>query len=96
MSILTFGVIGTSKKEDENRIPIHPEHLLRIPEQIRRQLIFEEGYGAKFSISDSDIATQTGGIATRHELLTKIGNVILVKPVLSDLQELREGGILWD
>lgn len=95
MSKLTFGVIGTSKKEDERRIPIHPEHLLRLPEQVRRQLIFEEGYGAPLDIEDSEIAAVTGGIATRHELLADIGKVIIPKPVLSDLQELREGGILW-
>jgi alanine dehydrogenase len=95
MSKLTYGVIGTSKKEDEQRIPIHPEHLPRLPEQILRQLIFEEGYGAPFGIADSEIAAQTGGVATRHELLANIGNVILPKPVLADLQELREGGILW-
>ncbi len=95
MSKLTFGVIGTSKKEDEQRIPIHPEHLPRLPEQIRRQLIFEEGYGAPFGIADSEIADKTGGVATRHELLANIGNVILAKPVLADFEELREGGILW-
>ncbi len=95
MSELTFGVIGTSKKEDEQRIPIHPEHLSRLSEQIRRQLVFEEGYGAPLGIEDSEIAAQTGGIATRHELLANIGMVIIPKPVLSDLQELREGGILW-
>ena len=66
MSKLTFGVIGTSKKENERRVPIHPEHLLRIPEHVRRQLIFEEGYGASFGIADSEIAAQTGDIATRH------------------------------
>lgn len=95
MSKLTFGVIGTSKKEDEQRIPIHPEHLPRLTEQIRRQLIFEEGYGAPFGIADTEIAAQTGGVATRHEILANIGNVIIPKPVLADLQELREGGILW-
>ena len=95
VSDLTFGIIGTSRKEDERRIPIHPEHLLRLSEQSRRQLIFEEGYGAPFGIEDSEIAAQTGGIATRYELLANIGNVIIPKPVLSDLQELREGGILW-
>ena len=95
MSKLTFGVIGTSKKEDERRIPIHPEHLPRLPEQIRRQLIFEEGYGVPFGIVDSEIAEQSGGIATRHELLANIGNVIIPKPVFADLEELREGGILW-
>ncbi len=95
MSNFSFGVIGTSKKEDERRIPIHPEHLLRLPEQVRRQLIFEEGYGLPLGIEDSEIAAHTGGIATRHELLADVGRVIIPKPVLSDLQELREGGILW-
>lgn len=95
MSKLTMGVIGTSKKEDERRFPIHPRHLSRIPEALRRQLIFEEGYGQPFGITDSEIAALTGGIATRHELLADVGSVIIAKPVLSDLQELREGGLLW-
>ena len=95
MSKLTFGVIGTSKKENERRVPIHPAHLSRLPEQIRRSMIFEEGYGEPFGITDSEIAEQTGGIATRHQLLADIGAVIIAKPVLADLQELREGGILW-
>ncbi|MBC8365896.1 NAD(P) transhydrogenase subunit alpha [bacterium] len=95
MSEITFGVIGTSKKENERRVPIHPEHLPRIPELVRKQLIFEEGYGSRFGIADSEIADQTGGVASRQELLTDIGNVIIPKPVLSDLKELREGGILW-
>ncbi len=95
MSKLTIGVIGTSKKEDERRYPIHPEHLSRIPEGLRRQLIFEEGYGAAFGVSDSEIAAQTGGIASRHELLADIGTVIINKPVLADLEELKVGGTLW-
>jgi len=95
MSKLTFGVIGTSKKEDELRIPIHPEHLPRLPETIRCQLIFETGYGAPFNMSDAEIAAQSGGVASRHDILSKLGNVIIAKPVLADLNELRVGGILW-
>ncbi len=95
MSKLTFGVIGTSKKEDEQRVPIHPDHLPRIPEEYRRQLIFEKGYGAPFGVSDSDLVFQTGGIASRRELLAELGNVIVTKPILADLEDLREGGILW-
>ena len=95
MSELTLGVIGTSKKEDERRVPIHPEHLLRLPGHIRRQLVFEEGYGVPFGIADSEIANQTGGLATRRELLAEVGNVVLSKPVSADLEELREGGVLW-
>lgn len=95
MSKLTFGVIGTSKKVDEQRIPIHPEHLQRLSEQIRKQLIFEKGYGEPFNIEDEEIASQTAGIASRKEILTDIGNVILTKPVTADFKELREDGILW-
>jgi len=95
MDMLTFGVIGTSKKENERRVPIHPEHLKRIPDHCLRHLVFEEGYGAPFGIEDSEISARTGGIATRHEILSRIGHVILPKPVLSDLMELCEGGILW-
>ena len=45
MLISKMGVIGTSRKEDERRVPIHPEHLKRLPDNIRKHLIFEEGYG---------------------------------------------------
>jgi alanine dehydrogenase len=94
-SELTIGVIGTSKKKDERRVPIHPDHLLRLPEHIRHQMIFEEGYGSPFGIIDSDIAAKVGGLATRIELLANTDVVIIAKPVLEDLQELREGGTLW-
>ncbi|MCR9236428.1 MAG: N(5)-(carboxyethyl)ornithine synthase [Alphaproteobacteria bacterium] len=95
MSKLTFGVIGTSKKKYERRVPIHPEHLPRLTEEYRKKLIFEEGYGEPFGFSDSDIAAQTGGVASRSSLLSDLGNVIIAKPMVSDLMELKEGGILW-
>jgi N5-(carboxyethyl)ornithine synthase len=90
-----LGVIGTSSKKNERRIPIHPDHLPRIPEPLRRQLVFEEGYGVSLGIEDEEIASQTGGTATRHELLTDLGAVLLLKPGLEDLEVLREGGLLW-
>jgi N5-(carboxyethyl)ornithine synthase len=95
VSKLNLGVIGTSKKVDEHRVPIHPEHLRRLPESVRRELIFEEGYGERFELTDAEIADQSGGIATRHELLAELGAVILNKSMLADLQELKKGGILW-
>jgi N5-(carboxyethyl)ornithine synthase len=95
MKKLSLGVIGTSKKEDEKRVPIHPDHLSRLPEEIRKQLIFEKGYGKPFGLDDDFFVSQTGGVASRHELLTEIGSVIIAKPVLADLQEIREGGFIW-
>jgi len=93
--MLKLGVIGTSSKKNERRIPIHPDHLPRLPEPLRRRLIFEEGYGASLGIGDEEIAQQTGGIATRRELLADLGAVVLAKPEVEDLETLREGGLLW-
>ncbi len=95
MKNLTLGVIGTSRKQDEKRVPIHPEHLSRLPENIRKQLIFEKGYGKPFGLEDEFFESQAGGVASRHELLAEIGSVIIAKPVLADLQEIREGGFIW-
>jgi len=93
--MLKLGVIGTSKKENERRVPIHPDHLTRLPNQVRRQLVFEQGYGAPFGIPDEELAAQTGGTASRGELLADFEAVVLAKPMLADLEMLRTGGILW-
>jgi N5-(carboxyethyl)ornithine synthase len=91
----TIGVIGTSKKADERRLPIHPEHLSRLPENVRKHLIFEEGYGKPFKVEDEEIKSLSCGIASRSELLQDLGSVIIAKPVLSDLGELKKKGLLW-
>ena len=91
----TIGVIGTSQKEDERRVPIHPDHLLRLPLHVRKQLVFERGYGKPFNIKDDEIKSLAGGMASRAELLADLGSVIIAKPVLSDLQALKENGLLW-
>lgn len=91
----TIGIIGTSRKPDERRVPVHPEHLSRLPESVRRKFVFETGYGAPFDIPDSEIASQSGGVAPRAELMAESGIVVIAKPMPADLQELREGGVLW-
>ena len=93
--MLSVGVIGTSKKDEERRVPIHPEHLPRLTEEVRQQLIFEIGYGERFGFSDSELAQLVGGLASRDELLGSMDAVIIAKPVLADFQQIREGGVLW-
>ena len=91
----TIGIIGTSRKPDERRVPVHPEHFRRMPASVRKRLVFETGYGEPFDVPDSIIEAQSGGVAPRAELLATSGMVVIAKPVLADLQELREGGVLW-
>ncbi|GAF75607.1 unnamed protein product [marine sediment metagenome] len=38
LTMLTVGVFGTSKKENEFRVPIHPKHIPHIPRRIRKNL----------------------------------------------------------
>lgn len=90
-----LGIIGTANKQDERRLPIHPDHLRRMSEPTRRRLIFEQGYGARFGLSDAELGSMTGGTASRAALLAEIGAVVLPKPVVEDLEHLREGGLLW-
>jgi len=92
---LSVGVVGTSKKDEERRVPIHPEHLPRLTEELRQQLFFEIGYGERFGFSDSELAQLVGGLASRDELLESMDAVIIAKPVLADFQQIREGGVLW-
>ena len=95
MNMTSLGVIGSSKKQDERRVPIHPEHLSRISEKICKQLIFEKGYGERFGIDDAELAAQVGGLVSRDELLETMDTVIIAKPVLADFEQLRVGGVLW-
>jgi alanine dehydrogenase len=92
---LSVGVIGTSKKDEERRVPIHPEHLLRLDQELRQRLFFEVGYGERFGVPDAELGKQLGGIVSRDELLETMDAVIIAKPVLADFQQLREGGVLW-
>ena len=43
---LTLGVVGTSNKENEYRLPIHPAHLPRLEPALRPRIFVEEGTGA--------------------------------------------------
>lgn len=95
MNTLSVGVVGTSRKNEERRVPIHPEHLPRLSKELRQQLIFEIGYGERFGVSDSELDKLVGGLASRDELLEKMDAVIIAKPVLADFEQLREGGVLW-
>jgi alanine dehydrogenase len=93
--MLSLGVIRRSRLENERRVPIHPDHFELIPENLCEHILFEEGYGAPFGVSDVELAARFAGMRTREELLGGSGVVLLAKPKAEDLRELREGGVLW-
>ena len=94
-AIDSLGVVGTSRKENERRLPIHPRHFAEIPAELRRRLVLERGYGEPFGFGDEEIEPLVGGMAGRGELLAGCDAVLLPKPMPEDLAEMRRGAILW-
>jgi alanine dehydrogenase len=92
---LTLGVVGTSRKPDEWRLPIHPAHVGRIDGDLRRRLMLERGYGARFGVSDDQLEDAVGGFRSREQLLRECDVVVLPKPLAADLLELGTGQTLW-
>ncbi|WP_424806014.1 N(5)-(carboxyethyl)ornithine synthase [Rhodococcus sp. 27YEA15] len=94
-NVRTLGVIGQSSKPAERRLPIHPAHFAWIDESLRSRIYLEEGYGTRFGYSDEHLGRLVAGIRTRAEIFAETDVVLLPKPQVSDLGDLRTGQVLW-
>jgi alanine dehydrogenase len=95
LSRLKLGVFGTSRKENELRLPIHPGHFERIEPDLRSSIYLEEGYGNRFGTSDVAIEKLFGGTRTQEELIEECDVILLPKPTHADVEIFREGQVLW-
>lgn len=95
INLRTVGVVGSSLKENEKRVAIHPEHIRRIPEELRKQITFEEGYGLNFGMDDKSLAKLTSGrVASRESILKNFDCVLIPKPSVKDLSQVKEEAIV--
>ncbi len=95
MSDLILGVVGTSTKENEKRVPIHPEHFVEIPEDYRKRIVVESGYGEPFGVEDQALRKLLGRLAKREELFATCDILLLPKPTEYDFPFFQEGQVLW-
>jgi alanine dehydrogenase len=95
MDGLRVGVLAHSRKPAERRLPIHPLHLDRIEADLRPRVLLEQGYGERFGIGDDRLAPMVGGLRPRAELVAESDVILLPKPQPADLEELRDGQVLW-
>ena len=95
MSDLTLGVFGTSRKENEHRLPIHPDHLERIDPELRKRIWLEKDYGSHFGTTSSELEGYVAGMRSQDEMLAQCDIVLLPKPLAEDVANLREGQVLW-
>jgi len=95
MQELSLGVVGTSRKPDERRLPIHPSHIERIDPSLRSRMFFEHGYAQSFGVADERFSEDVAGLRSREQLMTECDVVLLAKPVAEDLSMLPRGRVLW-
>ena len=95
MSPLSLGVIGTSAKENEHRLPLHPDHLPRLDPGIAARTTLEHGYADHFGITDDELAPHVAGFASREEILQDSDVVVLPKPQHEDVAAMHAGQVLW-
>ena len=92
---MRLGVLSLSSKPDERRLPIHPQHFERIDAGLRRRIAVEQGYGAQFGLSDTQLEPLVGPLLPREEILASADIVLLPKPQAADLASLADGQVLW-
>ncbi len=92
---MKIGLIKTSLKENERRVPIYPEHLNRYSESLRKQFIFEKGYGVDYGFMDQYFIDHGASIGDRDNLLKECDLVILPKPMPADLEKMGPGQVLF-
>jgi alanine dehydrogenase len=92
---LSLGVMGRSRKENERRLAIHPLHIGRIAADLRARIYLERGYGEPFGVSDEQLARSVAGLRSRAELFADCAVILLPKPQAADLEDMREGQVLW-
>jgi alanine dehydrogenase len=95
MNQLSLGVLSTSTKENESRLPIHPQHFDRIDADLRSRIVLERGYGERYGVSDEHLAGKVGGMLSREEIIATTDVLLLPKPTREDVASLREGQVLW-
>lgn len=95
MNELSLGVIARSNKENEHRLPIHPLHFERIEADLRSRIYLEHGYGERFGISDERLGPSVAGMRSREQLFADCDVILLPKPLVQDVEQLRIGQVLW-
>ncbi len=95
MDYLSLGIMARSRKNDERRLSIHPLHIEHIDADLRELISLESGYGDRFGVSDYHLGALVGRVCSREQLIAESDVILLPKPQPADLDELRQGQVLW-
>ena len=95
MGQFSLGILGESSKENEYRLPVHPRHFDRLDPDLQDRILVEQGYGRRYGVADDDMRAYVSGLVSRTEIIEAADVVLLPKPTITDVQQLRDGQVLW-
>lgn len=87
---MKLAVFGTSLKNEEKRVPIHPEHIKALPRDVLKNLCFEENYAKNFGFDIASIRNDIGEILPRTDLFEQCDTLLIPKIDKQDFKYLRE------
>ena len=93
--MMRIGLVKTSLKENERRIPIYPEHLHRYPKSLRKLMVFESDYGRDLGFPDDFFIEGGASIRDRADIFRECELVVLPKPMPPDLMQMSAGQVLF-
>ncbi len=94
MSLMSLGVLASSRKENEFRLPLHPGHLDRIAGRTRKD-VPRRRLRPRFGVGSDALRPACGSLRSRERLLAECDVLLLPKPMHDDIAELRRGQVLW-
>ena len=92
---LSLGVIAHSRKPNERRLPIHPEHFSRIELRSAREYSSSTDTARTSASRTTTLAGSSGESAPASSRSPQCDVILLPKPQAEDLAELRDGQIVW-
>jgi hypothetical protein len=92
---MIIGLFRTSLKENERRVPLYPEHLPRYPEDLRRKMVFEAGYGSDYGFEDAYFEGLGARVVPRDRLFIEGDLIVLPKPMPEDVARMKPRQILF-
>lgn len=92
---MNIGIIRTSLKKGERRVPIYPEHIPQVPSLLLSQMVFEIGYGHDYGYDDEYFLRYGAAVAERDAILSESDLVVLPKATPEDLYRMKPRSILF-
>jgi len=89
----TTGVIWSSLKPSEKRMPIYHEHLSVIPKELMKNMVYEIGYASDYGITSEYLIKLGARVDTRENCL-KLPQVLITKPMPDDLKQMKDSSTL--